>query len=636
MNKLIIIALILVGILSLIYLIRNNNNENFLIEKFYERNSLTSYFQPTVNSSKLVDNKYKNNSYNSNKTKLKDYDITENNIWNGYWIETVTNPLYAVFLVNNDKIIFSISQSQFNLDTGFTIPNDNECLTDAFVGIGDLNTSKSNFVLTKILCNNLGISNYTFVEKDTSGHVFKNNDELSAVIYFNNGSIQMNFSKENDFDYSKQSAYLFLSSFINPIPSFNNKYEIDTDVCKNSNFGSNTEDLKPCYITNSGMPVKGDIGAREYGTGCTSETLTEENDSEQYDGCSTDVTKTCFISSPTISSVAGGYNECNTEFELTRKFQSQVSQGLSELSSNGNNLLLCEYLDPFFNEFNSAIIMYVDELTDVESLNYEYFGQDKNQNNLTTTKDATQLFMTNGVLNKLKDTINNYNASNEDLEKTLRMTNCIESNNSNNTYQRILQLCNITTKNKINIESESEPGSSNMPNVWKININTNKANGPFNTQNSCVFTLSTSDLYVKESRWRKYAEFDPINNETNISLFQGGTNQQLFMENAHVISTYTNDTNETGDGILGNYILISCNLKTSNPKKYLIPQSINSGFSENSKRINLENNYKKNGKWVILGMSLNQNLDTINPDELNNKTLVKTLARIKTNIKNNL
>ena len=64
MNTLIIVVLVLIGILSLIYLIRNNSLENFLIEKFTQRNSLSTYFQSTENSSKLIDMAYAKNNYN--------------------------------------------------------------------------------------------------------------------------------------------------------------------------------------------------------------------------------------------------------------------------------------------------------------------------------------------------------------------------------------------------------------------------------------------------------------------------------------------------------------------------------------------------------------------------------------------
>ena len=214
MDNLIIIVLVLVGILSLIYLIRNNSLENNLIEKFTERNSLSTYFQPTVNSSAIIDKKYANNSYNKTSKDIEEvnYSILKNNIWNGFWREKNKNdPLYSVFLIINDKIIFSISKSTFETDSPFQPSGNEKCISNVFIGIGSLNTSKNKFILRDILCNNLDDSNYVFIVDQTSGYIYGQ----ECKIYTSNDTSILTFNKTSDFDYSKQSAYLFLSSYIN-------------------------------------------------------------------------------------------------------------------------------------------------------------------------------------------------------------------------------------------------------------------------------------------------------------------------------------------------------------------------------------------------------------------------------------
>ena len=664
MDTLIIIVLVLVGILSLIYLIRNNSLENNLIEKFSERNSLSTYFQPTENSSELIDKIYSKNSYNNTNKDIQeiDYSILKNNIWNGFWSDKTDDPLYAVFLIVNDKIIFSISKSSFEIDSPFQPSGNEKCISNVFVGIGSLNTSKNKFILRDILCNNLDDNNYVFSIDQTSGYL--NGQE--CTIYTSDGISSLTLNKSGDFEYSKQSAYLFLSSYINPIPNFKDKYKGDTDVCRNSTFGSNTEKLKACYINDKGLPVPNNVGVRKYGTGCSTEISEENNGDATYNSCSTDVSKTCFIPGKTTQSV-GDYPICDTEFIIKRDYQSNIGYGLTKLGTNGNNLKLCSYLDNFYNTLNSAIIMYVEDLTTVQTLGYNYFGQ--TNNTLTSNIDIMKIWMETNILKKLREDIMDDSSSNSELEKALRMTNCIENNNADNTYDQLLEICktevdqglkqidefkkkrNESIKSNIhdrrsNRRSDIRSGNSlsdtrpdiideedeaNMPVVWKLNMS-NNTTGNYNNQNSCTFSLSTSEWYIKESRWVKYAEFDPVNNKTGVGLYKGGPNQQLFLENAFEIGSYIDDTGDTGSDIIGNYTILTGNLRTSNPKKYLIPSSTYSGFGQKSTSINLENRPKNNGKWVILGFSLMKNMDTISPTSLNNKILIKTLAELKKNL----
>jgi hypothetical protein len=135
------------------------------------------------------------------------------------------------------------------------------------------------------------------------------------------------------------------------------------------------------------------------------------------------------------------------------------------------------------------------------------------------------------------------------------------------------------------------------PLIWNLNID--------NINNSsCTFSLSSSNLYKKENQWVKYVDFNPLENKTNMSLYKGGTNQSIILENASIIA-------ENGTGTIDKYILVSGNLRTSNPKKYLIPSNVKSGFFNNSSAVNLQNNVNNQGKWVILGFNLNKESDLI-------------------------
>ena len=102
------------------------------------------------------------------------------------------------------------------------------------------------------------------------------------------------------------------------------------------------------------------------------------------------------------------------------------------------------------------------------------------------------------------------------------------------------------------------------------------------------------------------------------------------LENASIIDQ--NDTaSASTNGINDAYILVSGNLRSSNPKKYLIPSNVKSGFFNNSSTINLQNNVKDTGKWVILGFRLEDNSDLIGTYK-EESVLITTLKSIQANM----
>ena len=102
-----------------------------------------------------------------------------------------------------------------------------------------------------------------------------------------------------------------------------------------------------------------------------------------------------------------------------------------------------------------------------------------------------------------------------------------------------------------------------------------------------------------------------------MSLYEGGTNQVITLENATIL-TESNGSTSDDSGINTDHILVSGNLKTSNPKKFLIPSKVKSGFYNDSSIINLKNVPNDNGKWIMLGFHL-----------MNIENLKQTLEEIK-------
>ena len=81
-----------------------------------------------------------------------------------------------------------------------------------------------------------------------------------------------------------------------------------------------------------------------------------------------------------------------------------MSKPIYDKSTSKNLLGLCENIEDFNkNVYNSAIIMYIDNLSNVETLDYEFFGIKNDQNFLTTKLDMMFPFMNQNVLGKMID-----------------------------------------------------------------------------------------------------------------------------------------------------------------------------------------------------------------------------------------
>ena len=493
-----------------------------------------------------------------------------------------------------------VSKKIFEFASTETIAFGDGCYPDTFIGIGYLNHNNNNFVLKEIICDKLSDTFKTAVLGDFNlnpginkviGYLDNSNSNSIITIKDEDGNT-ITLEKDGTNTYDDTSEYLTLSSFIKRIPILNNTYDSNMDVCYNSTFGNNTTkgDLTKCYIQGVGEPMKGDTGASTYGTGCAKSTDITAGSDGVKDICDTTSGKSqfCFINRPTSSTDNTPFeitnmSACNTTFDITRDFNTQLISAIT-------NQKICPSLE-FFNTsgFNSVIIMYVDNLRNIQTLNYEYFGQGDKKSNLIMQHDKTNIVMKE-LLEKYRNYITN-SASDIQLENALSLTNCLETQQNStgtDTYSTIINNCQQSVNtNLTNTENNTINSSTINPLLWKIN----KVESANNS--SCTFSLNSSDLYTKDNEWVKYAEFDPMHNKTNMSLYKGGTNQSITFENS---KTLIHDPN--------NYILLSGNLKTSNPKKFLIPSNVKSGFYNDSSIVNLQNNVNNNGKWLILGFTI--------------------------------
>lgn len=613
-NTFTLFLFILIIICAISYLVMMNYKENSCIEKFSQTNSLSTMYQQTIDDNEFQD-KYKKNEYNQYH-KEENESFTESlleSMWNGNWNDSENPPtVFASFLELNDQLIFSLSKQSFNLtDVSIGANTENEkCLNDTFVGIGHLNSKKNMFVLKKILCgigadksfiNDLDLTVNKLIGIATEGEITLKDGTHSLVLDI----------KKSSHEYDNYSSYLQLSSFVNPMPVLKSDFDADLDVCTNSTFDNHDRgSLQKCYIKKEGLPVPPNNGFDTYGTGCSlsdkisQESYTDtEGNTKSYPVCANDTEETCWISETDRNSV-GSFPKCDTQFKINRKFSTGLLQGFT-------NSLGCDYLQNFDQGmYNCCIFLYVDDLHNVESLNYEYFGQGDGKSNLTMQYDISSMII-EPLLKKYRDYITGQSTGESDLEQALSLTNCFSTKDSIDTYSKLLNSCKTNLVTEIESKTNNTVQSNKLPMVWSIKKVANANYAP------CTFSISSSKLYTKESQWQKFAEFDPIHNKTKMSLYEGGTNQVITLENATIL-TQSNGTTQNTSGINTNHILVSGNLKTSNPKKFLIPSKVKSGFYNDSSIINLKNSPNDNGKWIMLGFNL-----------MNIQNLKKTLEAIK-------
>jgi hypothetical protein len=259
------------------------------------------------------------------------------------------------------------------------------------------------------------------------------------------------------------------------------------------------------------------------------------------------------------------------------------------LINNGESSYICNY-SQYFLKFNAYIIVYVNNLGNVRTLNNQFFNI--NDNNLVVNYDIMNTYFNDpykklNLLNKYRSIINTGTDS-DGISNAISLTNCLENNSFNDSSNitspsQLFSTCLTNIKNSIS-KFEQINNDKYMPFVWNIN-----------TSKNCNITINT--FKKGYSTPIKYIEYDEKN--LYLSLYNEGLNKQLSLDNSNLLK-YDN-----------NILLITANIKTLN-NNYLVPNDVQ-GLLKDSSVINLSPTLDANGKWLILGFSL---------DNLNNLTSV--------------
>ena len=582
MNYLIITVLFLIIILSS-YLIYNNYQEYNVLEKF------TSNIQNSVDSD--------------------DYQIYTNQLtlasnviqvgWNGLWIDTV-NKINSQFLQVNDKLIVVLS----NINTSLNSPNtqntsknesQSQC-SNIFLGIANLDSTRQIFRITNYICNQFkdpsSILN-PYQNPYFTGQINTTVKPMTITLYpqtssSTNSSPYLTLTLNQSYTGYSNESYPYLNNYIQQISPFlqNNPTLPDTlDPSKSLNsFEYNPQECPanttPCFDNKNGL----------------TNTSYQPNSSNINACCNIDKTTNCLLnaSTPYIS-------QCPNTTALNH--YSNNNAPLYLLGNSGNSLNMCNMLNYYTNTLGQvAILCYVTNLSNVQTLNYEFFGVQQNESSLTLQYDMMNSKLSNNLnlYQSFGKCTNNMSSAPILRKNAYSFTNCYR-NSASNTLSNMGNDCckNIEEYITSNI-LPTKINNSLLPTVWEIN-----SNEKYNIINSCPFTLNTSRLYNVNNTPVKYIVCND-DNTISLSLNNGnGSNNNLYMDDSIIINTGPNETNRNL------YYAITTNIRTNNGS-YLVPSDGMGGFYNNSTQVSLANSPEPNGKWLILGFTLNKITDLTN------------------------
>jgi len=551
-------------VLCILYLIYRYLQSSQVYESFNNKNQtgLSVYFQNTVDSDPFMTNKNRFNTIH-NENNINEESIQHQ--WDGIW-KNEEQGINAQFIQRNDNLIISLSNYGFDYLT-ITGKDDNGCTNNFFIGRAKLNNAKDFFVLTEITCNTYINSNLKLEINKFSGIINKNiitlySEDIAQPTTLTLDKPFINDSKDfNNYKYSTN--YITkndpFATALSTIP--------DSTLVYEENFCENPEKYQPCIDKAHGLMTVG------------------YNDSP-YNACRTKGDEGLCQDGPNNSGICtianvNGFAKCK---KITQVYDYMNFMPFLEISKmKGNNMAICNYLNRFAeNDCNSCILAYVENIGNVQTLNYEF--NDIGQSSLTVQNDIINKLINKIFLNSYRDLLMK-GIKNDETSRVTSFINCFEENKDSSILSDVLTTCSEDTRHKISSYNESYSNPLLSPAIWELE---------HTLSNSCSFSLKTHSNYNVQP---KYVQ---SNNDgsTSLSLFKGGQNQKMIFENAVMIKEVNVKDNSKNP-----FVAFTANIRTHN-RLYLLPSPDNAGLHNNSHKVRLGPKPISNGKWLVLGFSL--------------------------------
>ena len=280
---------------------------------------------------------------------------------------------------------------------------------------------------------------------------------------------------------------------------------------------------------------------------------------------------------PQIPSSKISYNSSNTSYNNKNTFMpiNILSQYIT--NNNNNSYKLCSLINNINNNNRiNAYILYVDNFINVQTLDYNFWGVGKDESNLVL-KNTNLAY---SVALKLKEYINQNNISQQissymycsnSNDKDLNFTE--ESNNLKNNFNN--------NKNNQSLNKKTPV----IPIMWNISSKYKSS--------TCYISLSS---VADKNNTTKFPIFNS-DGSINISINNGGTNQELIFEDMNTIKNESN-------------YFISTGYFRTNDLLYLVSNNTNKTL-QGDNTVKLVSKPSPSGKWVIIGFNNNINISNI-------------------------
>jgi hypothetical protein len=249
-------------------------------------------------------------------------------------------------------------------------------------------------------------------------------------------------------------------------------------------------------------------------------------------------------------------------------------------TNNNNSYKLCSLINNINNNNKTlAYIFYINDFINIQSLDYNFWGIGKNDSNLAlkNTNLAYSLAL------KIKKYMKDYTGDPYDYAKQISSyMYCGDSNYKDlNFTQETNNLKNNFNNNKNNNSSNKK--TPVVPIVWTIS-------STYNTS-TCYISLAAAP---DKNNTVKYPVFNS-DGSINMSINDGGTNQELIFED---ITTIKNESN----------YFISTGYFRTNDLLYMVSNNTNKTL-QGDNSVKLVSKPSPNGKWVIIGFNDNANIN---------------------------